>query len=484
MFETPECAARPRTRTISIARPFYVIVGLLALASAGHASTFTNFQTIWPFALSNAVVAPNAAVMEGSDGMLYGTAYGYTVPTNSGVFKVGKDGSHFQVLRQFAQPEGYQPVAPVIEATNGVLYGTTSADTTNSGGTIFKINKDGSGFAVLHYFTFATNDGGNPFSALLQASDGELYGTAQFGGTAPASDGVIFRMDLSGSNFVVLHSFTGNDGNSPTAALIEGTNGALYGTTLDGGTNPANQYGVVFRIDTSGSNFAVVHYFAGGTNDGFAPYAKLFKGPNGRLYGTTKSGGLYNSGNNGGVAFSMDYNGSNYTVLHNFAGAGDGNTPMNDIVQGPDGLLYSAAYNGGSGNAGTVFAMNADGSGYATVASFGGTNGFNPNPLIAGSDGALYGTAQFGGLGGYGTVFKLTSFLRDVLAAPVNLGNGWLVSGHGAANLSYTLLCTTNISTPSSNWTVLGTVSTDGSGNWQYSDLTNSPQRFYQTSYP
>jgi uncharacterized repeat protein (TIGR03803 family) len=484
MFEISESAARSCTKTFRIARPSYLIGGLLALAVAGRASTFTNFQTIWPFALSNGVVAPNAAVTEGSDGMLYGTAYGYTVPTNSGVFRMGKDGSHFQVLRQFAQPEGYQPLAPVIEATNGVLYGTTSADTTNSGGTIFKINKDGSGFAVLHYFTFATNDGGNPFSALLQASDGELYGTAQFGGTALAGDGVIFRIDLSGSNFVVLHSFTGDDGNNPTAALIEGTNGALYGTTLDGGTNLANQDGVIFRIDKSGSNYAVVHYFAVGTNDGFEPYAKLFKGPNGKLYGTTERGGLYNIGNNGGVAFSMDYNGSNYTVLHSFAGTGDGNTPMSDIVQGPDGLLYSTAYDGGNANAGTVFAMNADGSGYTNVASFNSTNGFNPNPLIAGSDGALYGTSQFRGPGGYGTVFKLSGIMPDVLAAPVNLGNGWLVSGHGAANLSYTLLYTTNISTPSSNWTVLGTVSADGSGNWQYDDLTNTPQRFYQTSYP
>lgn len=483
MFEKSKGAARFRTRVISLMRS-RLIAGLFVLASASQASTFTNFQTIWPFAATNSTGDPNAAVMEGSDGMLYGTTYGIPGIDYGGVFRIGKDGSHFQVLHLFAPSEGYNPSAPLIEATNGVLYGTTTVDSTNNfGGTIFKINKDGSGFAVLHYFTFATNDGGNPFSGLLQASDGELYGTAQAGGTAPfGGDGVIFRMDLSGSNFIVLHSFTGNDGVSPESALIEGTNGVLYGTAFDGGTNGD---GTVFRIDKSGSNFAVIHYFTGGANDGFAPFAKLFKGPNGKLYGTTESGGLYNSINTGGVAFSMDYNGSNYTVLHNFGSAGDGSTPYSDIVQGPDGLLYSTTFGGnGAAVSGTVFTMNTDGSGYSVVVSFANTNGANPNPLIVGSDGALYGTTQFRGPGGDGTVFKLTGILPDVLAAPFHLGNGWRVSGHGAANVSYTLLYATNLSTPSSNWTVLGTVSTDSSGNWQYNDLTNTPRRFYQTSYP
>src|SRR5262249_3754425 len=155
---------------------------------------------------------------------------------------------------------------------------------------VFEINKDGSGFAILHSFTFATNDGGNSVSALMQASHGALYGTAQAGGEAPqGGDGVVFRMDLSGSNFTVLHSFTGPDGAAPQDSVIEGTNGALYGTALDGGIS---DHGTVFRMDKDGGNFNVIHYFAGGTNDGLGPYASLYKGPNGKLYGTTISGGM------------------------------------------------------------------------------------------------------------------------------------------------------------------------------------------------
>lgn len=487
MFEQSERTAA--VQLAKIVRRLCLVTGVVAMTMASRGSTFTNFLTLWPFAGTNGIVQPDAALTEGSDGMLYGTTYGDTSGTNSGVFRIDKDGSDFQVLRVFAQSEGYEPMAPVIEATNGVLYGTTSSDTTNGAGTIFKMNKDGSGFAVLHYFTFATtNDGGNPAAGLLQASDGELYGTAQFGGAAPEGNGIVFRIDLSGSNFTVLHSFNGSDGDSPAAALIEGTNGALYGTAYDGGVtngNGGSGDGTVFQIDKTGSNFAVVHYFAGGPSDGYSPFAKLFKGPNGKLYGTTISGGT-DIVLHSGVAFSLDYNGSNYMVLHNFGtNSEDGNSPQSDLVQGPDGALYGTTYyRGASTDSGTVFVMNADGSSYAIVTTFLGTNGSNPNPLIVGSDGALYDTCNFSGPLGQGTVFKLTGILPDVLASPINLGNGWRVSGHGSANLNYTLLYTTNISTPSSNWTSLGTVSADSSGNWHYDDLTNTPLRFYETSFP
>lgn len=473
--------ARFPTRIIGFVRSLCLIAGFLIITMAARPSTFTNFQILWPFAVTNGTTQPNAAVTEASDGMLYGITYGGATPSDyGGVFKIAKDGSQFQILQQFNQTNGENPAAPLIEATNGVLYGTTSGGATNNGGTIFQINKNGSGFAVVHYLTVATNDGGNPSSGLLQASDGRLYGTSQSGGTAPrGGDGVVFRMDLTGSNFTILHSFSGNDGDIPAAALIQGTNGLLFGATSD---DASNHNGTIFQLDTNGNNFAVIHYFAGGTNDGSGPSAKLFKGPNGKLYGTTVSGGRYN---NGGIAFSLDYNGSNYTVLHNFGTNGDGNSPQSDIVQGPDGALYGTTYYGGGNTAsGTVFVMNADGSNYALVMSFFGTNGSYPNPLILGSDGAFYDTCNFGGPLGQGTVFKLGGILPDVLAPPINLGNGWRVSGHGAANLSYTLLFTTNISTPSSNWTVLGPLNTDSSGNWHYDDLTNTPQRFYQTSYP
>src|SRR5215472_13846807 len=154
MFETSEGPARFRIRIISIAPWLFLIAGLQGMAVDCRASIFTNLQTIWPFAVTNGTGFPDAAVVGGSDRMLYGTTFG--ISDHGGVFKVGRDGSHFQVLHLFATSEGYNPAAPLIEATNGVLYGTTTADLTNRAGTIFKIGKDGGGFAVLHYFTSGT----------------------------------------------------------------------------------------------------------------------------------------------------------------------------------------------------------------------------------------------------------------------------------------------------------------------------------------
>lgn len=430
------------------------------------------------FSPSNNTAQPFAAVTEGSDEMLYGTTYGTGSGTNLGaVFRIGRDGNNFQVMHFFTASEGDTPSAPVIECTNGVLYGTTWLDGTNDAGSIYSINKDGSGFAVIHFFNYATNDGAASVSALLQASDGLLYGTAQFGGNTPGSDGVVFRLDLTGTNFNLLHSFTNSDGIYPQASLIEGTNGLLYGTTYDGGISNA---GTVFSIDKDGSNLSVIHNFAGGTNDGVSSYANLLKGPNGKLYGTTVSGGQYGQG----IAFSLDYNGSNYTVLHNFGGPGDGQQPYDNLVLGPDGNLYGATYTGRAG--GTVFHMNADGSNYVVTAIFTGTNGLFPNPLIVGTDGEFYGTCNGGGLFTNGNVFTLTGTpnIPDVLAAPLNLGGGWRVSGRGTPNGAYTLLATTNLLAPGSNWMILGPVNADDTGNWQFDDLTNSPQRFYRTSDP
>jgi uncharacterized repeat protein (TIGR03803 family) len=344
------------------------------------------------------------------------------------------------------------------------------------------INKDGTGFAVLHYFTFATNDGGNSVSALLQASDGELYGTAQYGGAAPfGGDGVVFRMDLSGSNFTILHSFKGPDGNAPQSALVEGTNGFLFGTTLDGGSN---SYGTIFRLDKSGSNFTVIHHFPGTNDDGHEPYANVWKGPDGRLYGTTTAGGMHNQG----VLFGLDYDGGNYAILHHFGAANDGTQPYAGVVTGPDGALYGTTDFGGAGFYGTIYQVSADGSGYVTLVQLFNTNGLQLNPLILGSDGAFYGTANGGGPLGSGTVFKLTGAVApsdaNVLNPPVSLGStGWRISGHGLPNRTYTVEFTPSLAPPIL-WSNLGPATADVSGNWQLNDLSNPPGRFFRTRYP
>ncbi len=406
------------------------------------AGNFTNLQVLWNFPTTNGGTAyPVAGLTEASDGLIYGNTSGSSSLSDFGaLFRLHKDGTQFSILTNLLQSQGDNPLGALIEATNGVLYGTANDEGPATNGTIFRVNKDGSGFAVIHAFTEATNDGAYPNAGLIQGLDGALYGTTSLGGSA--DEGVVFKLNLDGTGFAVLHSFTDgpSDGLFPESSLIIGTNGGLYGTTTLGG---ASGDGAVFRINTDGSSFAVLYSFGGVTNDGAVSYASLLTGS-------------------------------------------DGQNPYAGLAQGPDGALYGTTFADGSGTGGIVFEINPDGSGYQVLLQFKGTNGYQPKAaLLAGSDGALYGTTQAGGSLNRGTVFKLTQPVTDagVLGTPLHLGGGWRISGHGVPNRTYTLQFKTNLAAPAI-WAPLGSVMANTQGDWQFNDLTNSPMRFYRTSYP
>lgn len=341
-----------------------------------------------------------------------------------------------------------RPIAPLIEASNGALYGTTAS---NKLGAVFKLQKDGTGFAVIHYFGTVAHDGAKPWHAgLIEASDGMLYGTTVFGGTN--GRGTAFRMNKDGSGYGILHHFTGgNDGAEPSAEVIEGSDGMLYGTTYTGG--PSGYYGTAFAMDKNGGNFRLLHRFGPGmSSDGLNPSASLLEAKDGVLYGTTLTGG----GEAEGSVFKINKDGSGYLKLHTFTppavnpfaqltegsdGALYGTTfggysgvfklnkdgtnyrllsspyagePYSKLVKGRDGAFYGTTFGGGYfESGGTIFRVNEDGSGYQLVHIF--YNGYSPgtqarNPgagLILGKDGAFYGTTYSGGDFNGGTVFRL-----------------------------------------------------------------------------
>jgi uncharacterized repeat protein (TIGR03803 family) len=238
---------------------------------------------------------------------------------------------------------------------------------------------------------------------VVEGTDGALYGTTFVGG----SDGVgsVFKLDKNGSNYMVLRSFSTNgaDGQFAWGGLVEGTDGRLYGTTRSGGSNDV---GTVFKLNKDGSGYARLYSFATAGNDGQKPYARLVEGTDGALYGTTHDGG--SSGN--GTVFKVNKDGTGYTRLRSFsATGGDGQNPYSALLEGADGALYGTTYLDGASGRGTVFKVNKDGSGYAVLYSF-TTNGDGRSPfagLVQGSDGALYGTTENGGSEGAGTVFRL-----------------------------------------------------------------------------
>jgi uncharacterized repeat protein (TIGR03803 family) len=277
------------------------------------------------------------------------------------------------------------------------------------------------GMVFMTFHSFGRDDGANPYAGLVQGKDGYLYGTAEGGGTYGL--GTVFKISTNGV-LTVLHSFTGtNDGSSPFAGLVLGSDGNFYGTTFFGGPNDAT-YGTVFKISTNGVLNTVVSFSAiregfGGLVEplGANPFAGLVHGSDGSFYGTTENGGDYGylDGLGKGTVFAVGTNGA-LTSLYSFNGGGA--NPDGGLMQGSDGSLYGTTTGGISGN-GTVFKITTNGV-LTTLYTFGGTNdGANPQAaVVQGSDGSLYGTTEHGGTtnynvqmirSGFGTVFKITT---------------------------------------------------------------------------
>src|SRR5262249_42726231 len=144
----------------------------------------------------------------------------------------------------------------------------------------YKINKDGSGFTLLQ-----TGPGGSR-SSLLLGSDGALYGTCIRGGSNGL--GSVFTLAPNGSNYAVLHHFSTNgfDGQQPYAGLVEGIDGALYGVTSAGGTNVSGFYGTIFRLNKDGSGYSVLWRFGSPQDSAYFPVATLLKANDGTFYGS------------------------------------------------------------------------------------------------------------------------------------------------------------------------------------------------------
>jgi uncharacterized repeat protein (TIGR03803 family) len=290
--------------------------------------------------------SPDAGLIRDSAGNLYGTTSGGGASDKGVVFKLDTTGTE-TVLHRFTGADGSGPQAGLIRDSAGNFYGTTVRGGRSGCGVVFKLDTTGS-YAVLYSFKGYPTDGLNPYAGLIADSAGNLYGTTNQGGAFNA--GVVFKLDTSGTE-TVLYTFTGGaDGANPTAGLIQGSAGNLYGTTGYGGASGA---GVVFKLDTSGTE-TVLYTFTGGA-DGGNPYAGLIRDSAGNLYGTTEyggtaRGGLCFTGGGCGVVFELDTTGTE-TVLYSFTGGADGSNPEASLIRNSAGNLYGTASGGGiSGN--------------------------------------------------------------------------------------------------------------------------------------
>ena len=319
-----------------------------------------------------------------------------------------------QTLHAFTNfNDGGSPFAGLVLSGN-TLYGTSFAGA--GYGTLFKVNTDGTGYAILHR-SLELSGGGHAYGPLL-LSGGTLYGTTRIGGNF--GNGTVFAVSTNGTDYTNLHHFaagtlfpvTNSNGAFSQAGLVL-SGDRLYGTTTVGG-NSAN--GTLFALNTDGTGFATLHHFSAmsgspGTNsDGANPHAALVLSGN-TLYGSALNGGPFGYG----TLFAVNTNGTDFRTLHAFTWSFDGAWPRNLSLAGN--RLYGAGNGGGLWGNGSVFALNADGTGFTNLYSFAEvlgttyTNKYGANPFggVVFNRDRLYGTALGGGPGGRGTIFSMTT---------------------------------------------------------------------------
>lgn len=361
--------------------------------------------------------APLASLIAGSGGAFYGTtAGGGAITGGSGiVYKLVPVGSGYneEILYRFHGRDGAQPYAPLLIDRTGALYGTTFGGGSFGLGTVFKLTPNGTSYdeSVLYNFQGGA-DGSSPHASLIADSTGSLYGTTALGG--PAKAGTVFKLTPNGNSYSesVLYSFqNGADGTQPFASLLTDPTGALYGTTVGGGS--AGQ-GTVFKLTPNGNGYSesILYSFQGGA-DGVFPFASLISDSAGALYGTTFGGGSAGHG----IVFKLAPNGNVYneSIIYTFQPGIDGACPYGSLIADSTGSLYGTTVAGGGKLPfGTVFKLTPSQSGYNESVLYrfpGGSDGSNPYAaLTIDNTGALYGTTygNFSNRPNDGSVFKLT----------------------------------------------------------------------------
>jgi uncharacterized repeat protein (TIGR03803 family) len=378
-------------------RTSIMLAALCLCASASlPAQTFTTLY------LFGAGGNPDAGLVQGADGNLYGVTAGGPGKKDGMIYKITPGGT-FTTLHSGGGEYG----GALVQGTDRNFYGTSLSGGTLGQGTVFKITPSGT---LTTLYNFGPGPSGtDPSGGLVQASDGNFYGTTATGGTL--GHGTVFKITPSGA-LTTLYNFCSQsgcaDGVGAGGPLVQGTDGNLYGTTA-AGANPACTYfagcGTIFKITTTGT-LTTLHSFD--LTDGAGPSGGLIQATDGNFYGMTYYGGASNSNCTSGTCgtiFKITAAGA-LTTLHIFDYT-DGANPEDGLILASDGNFYGTT-------GGTIFKITPSGT-LTTLYSLTKTDGAGPNKLVQATNGTFYGTTLRGGKiiyhlcgGSCGTFFSLS----------------------------------------------------------------------------
>ncbi|HEY3637416.1 MAG TPA: choice-of-anchor tandem repeat GloVer-containing protein, partial [Rhizomicrobium sp.] len=329
-----------------------VFAVLLLSGNAEAAKT----KVLYSFSGGSDGLAPTSGLITDASGNFYSTTDAGGATGHGAVFKLTPAGKETVLYSFGGGTDGQNPQAGLAEDGQGNLYGTTYEGGADNLGAVFKVTPDGKE-TILHSFAGGATDGSSPLSGVILDAKGNIFGTAEAGGSY--ASGIVFEITSSGT-YSVLYQFAGSpDGAYPLSTLLMDKSGNLFGTTLGGGAQ-SNYCGVgcgaVFELSPSGKNSwteSVIYAFQGNGNDTTNPWANVIADKSGNLYGTATQGGNYNDCFSGGCGavfeLSPGKNGSwTETILYDFVSGKDGDTPYAGVVRDAKGNLYGTTFSGPS----------------------------------------------------------------------------------------------------------------------------------------
>jgi uncharacterized repeat protein (TIGR03803 family) len=365
---------RPSLRPVVIRRILVTLTCAVVLAGALTASAQT-YSVLYTFDTNPGDIyepASPGAIVQGRDGNLHGVAVNGG-SGNGGAYKLTTGGIETTIV-DFTSLQAAANSGLTL-ATDGNFYGSSATGGSNGLGSIYQVSAAG---VLTTLYSFAgPSDGALPVGPLIQASDGALYGVTQ--GETGFYPSTLFKITTAGV-LTTLHTFNAATEGTPAAGagLIQGSDGNLYGCNTGGSSG----FGTIFKSTTAGA-VTVLHNLQ--NSDGSTPQYSLLQGTDGLLYGTTVNGGA----NGAGAVFKVTTSGT-LTVLHNFNYTTDGNPPGSSLVQATDGNFYGMAHGAGAFNAGTIYEITSGGA-YTVVSNLDTSGVWPATPLLQHTNGVLYG---------------------------------------------------------------------------------------------
>ena len=356
-----------------------------------------NFTPVYSFAKVNGKQPHYSKLCEASNGKYYGLTYLGGSLNDGVIFEYDYQFNSYKTLYEFVGGGlGKNPLGNLMEASNGKLYGMTSAGGTSGVGILFEF--DLSTNSMTKKVDFNISNGSTPYGTLLEASNGKIYGMTSVGGSA--GRGVLFEYDFTNNIYTKKVDFNITNGDRPFGSLIQATNGKLYGVTRDGG---ALYVGTLFEYTISTNSLVKLVEFVGSSN-GAGPYEGPIQATNGKLYGLTMLGGTSNRG----VLYEFDILTSTLTKKFDFIGTSNGRGPRGGLVETTNGILYGMTHQGGISGNGLIFQYDYNSNVYTKKMDFNGSqNGADPlGTLIKISNSKLLGMAHRGGSDANGVLFE------------------------------------------------------------------------------